>query len=335
MFVDEITIHARAGKGGDGVALWRHEKGKEFMGPGGGDGGRGGDVYAEAISDIGILAKYRNVKVFEAGNGARGANFSKTGKDGESITILFPVGAVITNKNTGEQYDLVRAGEKVKILAGGKGGLGNERFKSSRNTSPTEHTDGEAGEEADFKVELRLIADVGFVGFPNAGKSSLLNVLTRAKAKVGNYAFTTLEPNLGVLREGDVDIILADIPGLIEGASSGKGLGHAFLRHVHRTKVLLYCIPADTEEPAKAFEILNKELQNFDKALSERPIIIAITKTDLIDAPALAAFKSSFEKSLPKNAPILSITEVSILDDASLPALKKEIAKALATVPAA
>ncbi len=323
MFIDEITIHAEAGKGGDGVVRWLHEKGKEYGGPAGGDGGKGGDVYAEAVSDIGILAKYRNIKEFKAERGEEGKNFSRSGADGKDVTILLPVGSLIHNGLTGEVHELVSVGDRVKILAGGKGGLGNERFKSSRKTRPDERTLGEKGEEADFKIELRLIADVGLVGFPNAGKSSLLNSLTRAQAKVGDYAFTTLEPNLGVMG----GIIIADIPGLIEGAAEGKGLGHAFLRHIQRTRLLLYCIASDTEDVATTFLTLKKELHKYDKELGDRPTLILITKSDLSDSAPLKVKKKALSEATKINEKDILVG--SILDDHSLELLKKVLEKAV------
>ncbi|MFA6095656.1 MAG: GTPase, partial [Candidatus Paceibacterota bacterium] len=225
-FVDEVTFHARAGRGGSGVVRWLHEKGKEYMGPAGGNGGKGGDVYVEAVRDIGILHGYRNIKLFEAEKGGDGGKKSMDGKTGEDLVLKLPVGSVVTNLDTLQSFDLLKEGERVLVLKGGRYGLGNEHFKGSTNQRPEMTTEGRVGEEADFHIELRLVVDAGFVGFPNAGKSSLLNALTNAKAKVAAYQFTTLEPNLGDL----YGFILADIPGLIEGASEGKGLGDKFLR---------------------------------------------------------------------------------------------------------
>ncbi len=318
MLVDEITIRAKAGRGGNGIVAWKHEKGKEFMGPGGGDGGRGGNVYVEGVSDIGILAKYRNVKEIAAGDGESGQNFSRTGKSGEDAVFLVPVGAVITNLSTGERKEIITAGEKVLVLSGGEGGLGNERFKSSRNTSPKQSTPGLDGEEADISIELLMIADVGLVGLPNAGKSSILNALTKSAAKIGNYPFTTLEPNLGAYH----GLIIADIPGLIEGASGGKGLGDKFLRHIKRTRLLVYCVSSELPDPVKGFEVVKNELLTYDKALLDRPFIIALTKTDLLSSPedikSLVAGLSSLGKVVP----------VSILDEPSLKALGDAITSA-------
>ena len=199
MFIDEIQLHLKAGGGGHGVVRWRHEKGRELAGAAGGNGGRGGSVYAKAIRDVGALARYRNRTHFEAERGDDGMRDSMQGKNGNDYILEVPIGTIITNKETGDTYELLKEDEQILLLKGGTGGLGNEHFKASTNTSPQEQTDGKPGEEADFFIELQLIIDAGLVGFPNAGKSSLLNVLTNAKAKIGDYAFTTLEPNLGSL----------------------------------------------------------------------------------------------------------------------------------------
>lgn len=279
-FVDEITLHMKAGRGGDGVVRWRQEKGIEKGGPSGGNGGKGGDVYAVAVRDIGILAAYRNAKDFEAGNGASGSKATRQGREGVDVEVKLPVGSRITNLETGHKIELLKEGEKVLLLKGGRGGLGNEHFKSSTNVRPRESTEGEPGEEADFQVELLLLVDIGLVGFPNAGKSSMLNALTASRSKVGDFPFTTLEPSLGML----YGLILADIPGLIEGAAEGRGLGHKFLRHIERTKALVHCISAENEDVLKAYEIVRKELALYNKAITEKPEIVVLTKTDLLPA---------------------------------------------------
>ncbi|MDE1874792.1 MAG: GTPase ObgE [Patescibacteria group bacterium] len=316
-FVDEITFHVKAGKGGDGVARWLHEKGKEFMGPAGGNGGKGGDVYVEAVRDIGILAGYRNIKLFEAENGKNGDKKGMEGRNGDDLTIQLPVGSVVYNNDTEQSFELLREGERVLILKGGRYGLGNEHFKASTNQRPTQTTDGRAGEEADFKIVLKLIVDAGFVGFPNAGKSSLLNALTRARAKVANYQFTTLEPNLGDMH----GFILADIPGLIEGASEGKGLGHKFLRHISRTKMILHCISLENEDIAGAYRTIRAELEAYSDELAGKREAIVLTKTDLVDEATLRA-KTAEAKKLNPN-----VLSVSILDDAAIKALGDELVK--------
>jgi GTP-binding protein len=261
-FIDEMKFHAHAGQGGVGVVRWRHEFSKEFSGASGGNGGRGGDVRVRAVRDLGILARYRNTKEFDAEKGEDGMKDSRHGSNGEDLVIDLPIGSILVDHRTGHTFQLLKEGENVRILKGGSGGLGNEYFKSSTNTTPMESTNGYDGEEGDFSVELELVADAGFIGLPNAGKSSLLNVLTNADAKVGSYAFTTLEPNLGAL----YNFVLADIPGLIEGASEGKGLGHKFLRHVRRTKILFHLISLESIEEKQGA----REGRHSRKGLSER-----------------------------------------------------------------
>lgn len=304
-FVDEMTIHATAGKGGDGVVRWLHLKGKEFSGPAGGNGGRGGSVIIRGVRDIGRLAKYRHEKEFKAEHGAPGGNNSKHGKSGEDLTIDIPVGSIITNRATGKQYEILEENQEVEILKGGTGGLGNEHFKSSTNVKPEEFTPGKPGEEADIHIELKLIVDAGFIGFPNAGKSSLLNAITNADARVGNYQFTTLEPNLGALYE----FILADIPGLIEGASDGKGLGHKFLRHVSRTRFLVHCISLENESILDSYTTIRKELENYSPELIDKPELLVLTKRDTIDSERVDAVMKEVKH---LNIPY---TFVSVLDD--------------------
>ena len=314
-FVDEITLHLKAGDGGNGVVAWLHEKGKEFMGPAGGDGGKGGDVYVKAVRDISRLSAYRYGNFFVAGRGGHGEGKSRHGKDGDDLLIEVPIGSVIRNATSGRTYELLAEGERLRVLHGGRGGFGNEHYKSSRNVRPRESTPGRQGEEADFLVELRLFADAGFIGLPNAGKSSLLNELTRARAKVGSYAFTTLEPNLGDF-EG---FILADIPGLIEGAHEGKGLGIKFLKHVSRTKLLLHCITLENEDIAKAHEVVRGELRSFSPELAEKPEAIILTKTDTVSEERVRAALKLMQK---KSAHVFA---VSVIDDAALTEFRQNL----------
>jgi len=277
-FVDELQIEAKAGRGGDGVVRWRHEKFREFGGPSGGDGGRGGDVYVGAVRDVHLLHRYRTKKEFRAENGENGGSNSRHGHDGKDLEILLPIGSVITNLETKSKISLSEEDEHVLILKGGIGGRGNESFKSSTNQTPKECTLGAPGEEGKFFIEVELIADIGLIGLPSAGKSSLLNSLTAAHAKVGDYPFTTLEPNLGEC----LGYILADIPGLIEDSSIGKGLGHKFLRHIKRTKMLVHLVSVENEDPVGAYDTIRKELGKYNKALLEKREIVVLTKTDLL-----------------------------------------------------
>lgn len=306
MFIDELTLHFKAGRGGDGVVRWRHEKGIDSGGPSGGNGGKGGDVYAVAVRDLGVLSSYRNIKVFEAGKGEDGYKNTKQGREGDDIEIKFPIGARLTNLETGHVIELLKDGEKVLLLKGGRGGLGNEHFKSSTNVSPKQSTEGEDGEEADFHVELLLLVDLGLIGLPNAGKSSLLNTLTSAKSKVGDFPFTTLSPSLGDY----YGLILADIPGLIEGAAEGKGLGHKFLRHIERTKALIHCVSAENEDPIDAYKVVRKELELYNPEIVNKPEVVLLTKIDTISEDEmkkkLKLLKSVADKVFP----------ISILDDA-------------------
>ncbi|HEU5114601.1 MAG TPA: GTPase ObgE [Candidatus Paceibacterota bacterium] len=318
-FVDEATFHVKAGKGGSGVVRWLHEKGKEFMGPAGGNGGKGGDVYVEAVRDIGVLAGYRNVKLFEAEDGKNGDKKGMEGRAGEDLVIKLPIGSVVYNMDTEQSFELLKEGEKVLILKGGRYGLGNEHFKSSVNQRPEQTTDGRPGEEADFKIVLKLIVDAGFAGFPNAGKSSLLNALTNAKSKVANYEFTTLEPHLGDMH----GFILADIPGLIEGASEGKGLGDKFLRHISRTKMVLHCISLENEDIPAAYKTIRAELENYSDDLAKKREIIILTKTDLVDEKTL---KEKVKEAKKLNPDVLY---VSVINDEQVKALKDNLVKIL------
>lgn len=316
MFIDELTIKARAGKGGDGVVLWLNEKGKEFSGPSGGNGGKGGDIYVTAVRDVGLLSEYRHVKEFTAENGDNGQKNSRHGKAGEDLTIRLPIGSIITNLETRRKVTLTTEGQTEKILEGGRGGLGNEYFKSSRNIRPTESTPGKLGDEAEFYIEIELVADAGFVGLPNAGKSSLLNVLTNAKAKVGNFQFTTLEPNLGSY----YGYILADIPGLIEGASEGKGLGHKFLRHIKRTKMIFHCVSAE-DDVVESYNTIRAELKLYGGDIDTKPEVIVLTKTDIVTKEILEEKMKLLKK---KNKEIIP---VSIIDEDSIKNLKTFISK--------
>ena len=321
-FIDELKVHIKAGDGGNGVVRWRHLKGKEYSGASGGDGGRGSNVYAKAVRDANILARYKNTKNFEGEKGEDGIKDSKHGKSGKDLIIDLPVGSVITKLSTGEIIHLLKEGKITLLLKGGNGGYGNEHFKASTNVTPKQSTKGKPGEESDFLIELELIADAGLVGFPNAGKSSLLNELTKAKSKVGAYAFTTLEPYLGDM-EG---FILADIPGLIEGASDGKGLGHKFLRHIKRTKIILHCISVENENIENDYHTIRKELENYDAELAKKKEVVVLTKTDLADSKSI---DKTIKKLSKYNSEILSVT---VYDNESIKKLKDSLIKIIRSI---
>jgi GTP-binding protein len=316
-FVDELTLEITAGRGGDGVVRWRTEKFKPLSGPGGGNGGKGGDVFVEAVSDLAYMSHYQFKKVFSAGRGDDGDNFGKQGASGDDLVIKLPVGTVIRQRESGFTWELTSVGQREQLLQGGRGGLGNEWFKSSTNTSPTECTPGADGESGVFEIELHMVADVGLIGLPSAGKSSLLNAYTNAKSKVAAYHFTTLEPHLGVLPSG---AIIADIPGLIEGASEGKGLGHKFLRHIKRTRVLVHLVAAINPDPVESYRAIRLELEKYDRTLTEKPEIVVLSQSDEVADPQALARDISASIGVP-------VYPVSVFDDESLKSLAKVIAE--------
>lgn len=292
MFVDEITIYAKAGDGGDGVERWRSEKFRPKAGPSGGDGGHGGDVYVEAIKDLNYLSKYTGKKEFIAENGGHGQKNSLEGKAGNDLIIKVPVGSKITDTERGRTFELLTVGDRERILKGGRGGYGNEHFKSSTNTSPTDTTPGTAGEAGTFLIEVALVVDVGLIGLPNAGKSTLLNTVTNAKSRIGAYPFTTLEPHLGDL----YGITIADIPGLIAGAASGKGLGHKFLRHVSRTKMLLHLVSLESKDPVSDYYTIRDELSEYSDTLSSKEEWIILSKKDLVNKEYIETVETALAK---------------------------------------
>ena len=292
MFVDKLTIYAEAGNGGNGVVRWRHEKFKPMAGPAGGNGGRGGDVFGRGGRDGNFVAKDTGDKRFKAESGTEGMSRSRFGKDGQDLIIDLPVGSIVTDVERERRFELLEEGEVVKILKGGSGGLGNEFFKSATNRSPEEVTMGRKGEQGTFDIELSLVVDVGLIGLPNAGKSTLLNTLTNAHSKVGDYPFTTLEPHLGDL----YGFVVADIPGLISGAAEGKGLGHTFLRHALRTKMLLHLVSLTEEDPVFQYYTIREELSSYSKELAQKEEWIIFTKKDLVKQEKIEEVQHKIDK---------------------------------------
>ncbi len=314
--VDELTIAAQAGRGGDGVVRWLHLKGVEYAGPSGGNGGDGGDIYVRGVRDVSLLARYRGEKKFKAGRGHDGESLSKHGKRGDDLVIDVPVGSLVHNRDTGEVHEVLEEGQQILILKGGRGGAGNEVFKSSVNRTPDVAMPGGEGEEAQLYIELQLIAQAGLIGLPNAGKSSLLNALTAAEAKIGSYAFTTLEPNLGVL----YGYILADIPGLIEGASEGRGLGAKFLRHIARTELLVHCVSLESENPEDDYKVVRQEISKYSAAdLAHKREVIVLTKTDTRDPAFIEEVAARMRAHNPE------VYTVSVIDDTATKALSDRL----------
>lgn len=277
-FVDQITIYASSGKGGNGVIRWLRTKESARGGPSGGNGGRGGDVVLVGMRDLSALKNYRYEKKFIAENGVAGQGEMKNGANGADAILEVPVGTVARILDTSEEYEITEEGQRITLFRGGWGGKGNAHFKSSTHQNPFEQTNGKEGKGGDIEFTLKIIADAGLIGLPNAGKSSLLNALTRAKSKIGDYPFTTLEPNLGEF----YGRILADIPGLIEGASSGRGLGIKFLKHVERTGILLHLVSATQDDPLAAYREVRNEVEAFGHGLAEKQEVVILSKIDLI-----------------------------------------------------
>jgi len=320
-FIDEITIHAAAGKGGDGVVRWLHMQGKAKGGPAGGDGGRGGDIVLEGVHDLAALGGYRYEKEFKAQNGQHGGNSNKKGANGIAIVLRVPVGTLATNLETNMTIEILEEGQQEVILKGGMGGYGNARFKGPENQNPKECTLGKPGQVADIAFTLKLIADAGLIGFPNAGKSSLLNALTRAHSKVGAYPFTTLDPHLGDF----YGRILADIPGLIEGASTGRGLGSKFLRHIERTALLVHLVSAEQEDVASAYRAIRNELDIFSTDLSSKPEVVVLSKVDVVDEETQERKLKELARAAGKE-----VVPLSVIDDELLKSFSDSLSKTLA-----
>jgi GTP-binding protein len=290
MFIDRVKIKIKAGDGGHGVTAFRREKFVPRGGPSGGDGGHGGDVWIEASEGLNTLLHLRYNPIHEAERGRHGEGSNRHGRDGESRTVQVPVGTQVFDAETNELlFDFTESGQRYLAAKGGKGGWGNQHFATPTNRAPKYHYDGRPGGERELQLELKLIADVGLVGFPNAGKSTLISVISAAKPKIADYPFTTLEPNLGVVDLGEYKtFVVADIPGLIEGASEGAGLGDRFLRHVERTKLMLHLVDVSSisgRNPVEDYEIINRELANYNQDLATRPQIVVATKLDALDDP--------------------------------------------------
>lgn len=315
-FVDEAFIDVAAGDGGNGCVSFRHEKYKEFGGPNGGDGGRGGHVYAVADPNLNTLVDYRFSRRHEARRGEHGMGSDMFGAAGDDIVLKMPVGTIISDAETGEVlYELLKPGEMITIAKGGDGGFGNMRFKSAINRAPRQKTPGWPGEKKNLKLELKVLADVGLLGMPNAGKSTLISAISNARPRIADYPFTTLHPNLGVVRVGpEQSFVVADLPGLIAGASEGAGLGHQFLRHLQRTRLLLHVVdiaPFDGADPVAQAKAIVGELRKYDQALYEKPRWLVLNKLDMVPADEREARVKDFVKRFRHKGPVFEISALT------------------------
>lgn len=315
MLIDDVTIKVSSGKGGDGIATFN--KTKMSLGPTGGSGGKGGDVFVVGVKSISVLRHFQHKKKFSAEDGKNSLGQLRDGRDGEDLTLEVPTGTVIHNLDDQTDIEINEVNQQKLLFKGGQGGRGNFLFRSSRNTTPKEFEKGKPGEAATLRLELKLIADVGFVGLPNVGKSTLLNSLTNAKSRVADYQFTTLEPHLGAYYE----LILADIPGLIEGASAGKGLGIKFLRHIERTKILFHFVSAESKDIAKDYKIIRKELENFNSDLLKKKEFVFLSKSDMVTPKEIKEKIKILKKLNPQVLPL------SFLEDESVMEVKKLLNK--------
>ena len=307
-FLDQAKIYIKAGNGGSGSASFRREKFIEFGGPDGGDGGDGGSVIIESDRNLNTLIDFRYAQHFKAQHGKNGSKRNRTGANGENLILKVPVGTQIYEEDNNTLiYDFTKNKERYLVASGGKGGLGNLRFKSSINRAPKKKTNGKNGEEFWIWLQLKVIADIGIIGKPNAGKSSLLSALTRAKPKIANYPFTTINPNLGVTYYDRKEVTLADIPGLVEGAHKGIGLGDKFLRHIERCKVLLHLIDLSENNLEKTYKEITKELSSYDKKLSKKKEIIFFNKSDLFDNDEIKKKLENFKKKINAKYEIISV----------------------------
>ena len=311
-FVDYVKINIYSGNGGKGSAHFRREKYITKGGPDGGDGGRGGHIIFVTDKSLWTLYHFKFKKHFKCGHGGDGSGSRSTGADGEDVIIRVPIGTVIKDFKTNNIiHETIEDGEEKIILKGGKGGLGNWNFRSSTNQAPRYAQPGIKGEEKQLVLELKLLADVGLVGFPNVGKSTLLKTLTSAKPKIGNYEFTTLKPNLGIVEYRDFkSFVIADIPGIIEGASEGRGLGHYFLRHIERNSVLLFLLSSESDDIVKQYEVLLNELKKYNPELLDKQRLIAISKSDLLDEKQTSMIKKNISNKI-KDVPFEFISSIS------------------------
>ena len=311
-FVDYVKMHLTSGKGGKGSAHMRREKYIPKGGPDGGDGGRGGHIILKANKQLWTLYHLKFKRHYKAGHGMHGSKQTSTGADGQDVYIEVPLGTVVRDSETQKiLFEITQEGEEVIVAKGGKGGLGNNHFKSATRQTPRYAQPGLDGEEVNITLELKVLADVGLVGFPNAGKSTLLSVLTAAKPKIADYEFTTLKPNLGIVKYRDYQtFVMADIPGIIEGAAEGKGIGHRFLRHIERNSTLLFLIPADADDIKKQYDILLDELRRYNPEMLDKDRLVVISKSDMLDEELKAEMKQELDKDF-KGIPYLFISSVA------------------------
>ncbi len=326
-FVDYVKLNLKSGKGGKGSVHLHREKYITKGGPDGGDGGRGGHIFIRANSNLWTLYSFKYTRHFMAGHGGDGSKNRSTGAQGKDVYIDVPLGTVVKNSETDAVlFEIVEPEQEFILLEGGKGGLGNWNFKSSTNQTPRYAQPGIPGNELNVTLELKVLADVGLVGFPNAGKSTLLAALTAAKPKIADYEFTTLKPNLGIVPYRDLQsFVMADIPGIIEGAAEGKGLGHYFLRHIERNSILLFMIPSDTPDVKKSFDILFKELRTYNPELMDKEFIVVLSKCDLLDDE----LKSEYAEEMTKSFGEIPYCMISAVDKSGLLPLKDMIWKIL------
>jgi GTP-binding protein len=309
-FLDQVKIYIKAGNGGDGSPSFRREKFIEFGGPDGGDGGKGGSVVLKAEQNLNTLIDYRYQQHHKAKRGDNGAGQNRTGKSGDNLILKVPLGTqVFEEDNKTLIFDFIKIGEEFVAAAGGKGGLGNTRFKSSTNRAPKKFTKGTLGEEFTIWLQLKTIADIGIIGLPNAGKSSLLAAITNANPKIANYQFTTLNPNLGVASYDDKEVTIADIPGLVEGAHKGTGLGTQFLKHIERCKSLLHMIDITNEDIKKSYKQIKNELKSYSSKLAKKKELIVLNKADLVDKNELKKIIRDFSKNIKSEVTVLSTFE--------------------------